>query len=72
MFLDTILNFQQPLSKKYVQQIGQTYGFDKGNNLEVVSRYVRLALKAADETTYQQAAKVLASTGRMLFVSVTQ
>ena len=68
-FLDAVLGFPKSLSKKYVQKIGQIYGFDKGKNLEVVSRYLRLGLKAEDETVYQRTAEVLASTGRMLYVS---
>ena len=68
-FLDAILGFQKSLSKKEVQKIGQIYGFDKGKNLEVVSRYLRLGLKAEDETIYKRTAEVLASTGRMLYVS---
>ena len=68
VFLDRVLTFTQPLSKRASYAMGSVYGFSKSQNVEVVSRYYQVALKAKDETVYKPTAELLGSVGRMKFV----
>ena len=68
VFLDTVQAFTKPLNKRASQMMGSTYGFAKSQNVEIVSRYYQVALKAKDETVYQLTAELLSNVGRMKFV----
>ena len=68
VFLDRVQAFTQPLSKRASHAMGSVYGFSKSQNVEVVSRYYQVALKAKDETVYKPTAELLGSVGRMKFV----
>lgn len=57
-----------PLTKENVRLMGNTYGFTKSANVEVVTRYLTVGLKAQDETVYQPTADLLGKVGRMKFV----
>lgn len=68
VFLDRVLAFTQPLNKRASYAIGSVYGLSKSQNVEVVSRYYQVALKAKDATVYKPTAELLGSVGRMKFV----
>ena len=68
VFLDTVQAFEGPLDKQASQMMGSTYGFSKIQNVEIVSRYYQVALKARDETVYKPTAELLGNVGRMKFV----
>lgn len=68
VFLDTVQAFAKPLDKQASQTMGSTYGFASSKNVEVVSRYYQVALKAKDKTVYKPTAELLANVGRMKFV----
>ena len=68
VFLDRVQAFTQPVEKRASQAMGSVYGFSKSQNVEVVSRYYQVALKAKDETVYKPTADLLGSVGRMKFV----
>lgn len=68
VFLDRIQDFSSPLSRDQAQTMASTYAFAKSGNVEVVSRYFQIALKARDDSVYEPTAKLLANVGRMKFV----
>ena len=68
VFLEKVHGFENPLAKKYVRMMGDVYGFDKSQNIEIVSRYFRVGLRAEDEAVYEPTAELLGKTGRMKFV----
>ena len=68
VFLDTVQAFANPLDKPASQTMGSTYGFAKSQNVEIVSRYYQVALKARNETVYKPTAELLSNVGRMKFV----
>ena len=68
VFLDTVQAFAKPLGQRASQMMGSTYGFAKSQNVEIVSRYYQVALKAKDGTVYQLTAELLSHVGRMKFV----
>ena len=74
VFLERVQQFEKPLKKEDAQTMGRTYGFEKSKNVEVVSRYFRVGLRAKDEAVYEPTAELLGKVGRMKFVSgfVTQ
>ena len=48
--------------------MGIEYGFTKSGNVEVVSRFFAIGLKARDEDVYGPTADLLGKVGRMKFV----
>lgn len=67
-FLDRLIELRTPVPQKYVAQLGPVYGIDASTNLELVSRYLRVALQAGSQEAIPRAREVLAETGRMKFV----
>ncbi|MCJ1258219.1 hypothetical protein MMC24_006050 [Lignoscripta atroalba] len=68
VFLERVQQFEKPLKKEDAQTMGRTYGFEKSKNVEVVSRYFRVGLRAKDEAVYEPTAELLGKVGRMKFV----
>ena len=68
VFLDRVQAFPHPVTKRASQALGSVYGFSKSQNVEVVSRYYQVALKAKDDTVYKPTAELLGTVGRMKFV----
>ena len=68
VFLDSILSIAHPLDKSETQTMGSIYGLAKSGNVEVVSRYFQVALRARNEAAYQPTADLLGRIGRMKFV----
>lgn len=67
VFLDQLIAGSDPIPQAYVESLGSTYGLRHSKNLEVLSRYLRVALRAGDRDSLQLTANVLGETGRMKF-----
>lgn len=67
-FLDALMEKARPLPATYVSQLGSTYKINESTNLEVVCRYLRVALQAGSRDVIKQTREVLGKTGRMKFV----
>ncbi|KAI9843679.1 MAG: hypothetical protein M1837_006146 [Sclerophora amabilis] len=68
VFLEKVQLFEPPLKKGAAQLMGSTYGFATSQNVEVVSRYLGIALRAKDETVFEATTRLLGQVGRMKFV----
>ena len=68
VFLEKLQALPKPLDKGLTQKMGQTYDLARGKNVEVVTRYFKLALMAKDEEMNQPTADLLGKVGRMKFV----
>ena len=68
MFLERVQEFAPPLKVDDVELMGEKYGFAKSQNVEVVSRYFRVGLRAEDPAVYGPTAELLGRVGRMKFV----
>ncbi|KAI8161184.1 Leucine aminopeptidase 2 [Colletotrichum sp. SAR 10_71] len=68
VFLDLLIESSSPIPKQFSHALGSQYGLLSSGNLEVVSRYLRVALRAGDESVLKQTKEVLSQTGRMKFV----
>ncbi|KAI9815560.1 MAG: hypothetical protein M1827_002694 [Pycnora praestabilis] len=68
VFLETLQSHPSALPPHAVELMGSTYGFATSTNVEVVSRYLGIGLRARDEGVYGMTAKLLGEVGRMKFV----
>lgn len=68
VFLERVQLFEAPLKKSDVETMGKTYRFTSSKNVEIVSRYYNVGLRARDERVYQPTADLLGTVGRMKFV----
>lgn len=68
VFLETVQLFKKPLSHELVRQMGQTYKLASSQNVELVSRFFVIALKARDTSFLEPVAQLLSRVGRMKFV----
>ncbi|MCJ1246033.1 hypothetical protein MMC30_003237 [Trapelia coarctata] len=68
VFLERVQDFKSALAKDNVEAMGEVYGFSKSKNVEVVSRFFRVGLRARDEEVYLPTAELLGRVGRMKFV----
>lgn len=68
VFLERVQDFEQALSKEDVERMGKEYGFAKNGNVEVVSRYLGVGLRAKDPAVHGPTAELLGKVGRMKFV----
>lgn len=68
VLLERIQDFEKALSKEAVHVMGQTYGFFKSKNMEIVSRYLAVGLKAKSEEVLEPTVELLGRVGRMKFV----
>ncbi|OLN87027.1 Leukotriene A-4 hydrolase-like protein 2, partial [Colletotrichum chlorophyti] len=68
VFLDLLIDSPESIPLRYSEALGDFYGVKSSRNLEVVSRYLRVALRAGDRKVLEQTQDVLAQTGRMKFV----
>lgn len=67
VFLET-LQLQAPLRAAVATELGATYNITASRNVEVVSRFLVVALRARAEQFYPRAAQLLGEVGRMKFV----
>ena len=68
VFLEKIEQAEPSISADDSRLMGSTYGFAKSQNIEVVSRYFRVGLRANDDSVVQPTAELLGKVGRMKFV----
>ncbi|MCJ1271931.1 hypothetical protein MMC22_011836 [Lobaria immixta] len=68
VFLERVRGFKSPLKKEDANLMGTQYGFTKSQNVEVVSRYYLIGLKARDDNVYGLTVELLGKVGRMKFV----
>ena len=67
VFLERLQSTQK-LSAADVELMGKTYAYDTSTNVELVSRYYVLGLKAKCHAVYEPTAELLGQVGRMKFV----
>ncbi len=68
VFMERVQDFETPLRKEDVRLMDKSYGFLKSRNVELVSRYLAIGLRARDEDVYRPATELLGQVGRMKFV----
>lgn len=68
VFLEKVQTFEQALSPELVDQMGKAYGYAKSKNVELVSRFYVVGLKAKDKSVYGPTSELLGQVGRMKFV----
>jgi leukotriene-A4 hydrolase len=68
VFLERIQTFPDSLPKEDIELMGKVYGYDKSENVELVSRYFGIGLKAKVKSVYEPTSKLLGLVGRMKFV----
>ena len=68
VFLERVQTFEKPLSTNLVDKLGSTYAFATSQNVELVSRFFVIGLKAKAESVYEPTADLLGRVGRMKFV----
>ncbi|KAL9079344.1 MAG: hypothetical protein Q9157_001774 [Trypethelium eluteriae] len=68
VFLERVQNFPEPLSVEQVEIMGEAYDYGKSQNVELVSRYFQIGLRARAQSIYRPAAQLLGRVGRMKFV----
>lgn len=68
VFLERVQDFEQPVDREGVRAMGTVYGFAESRNVEVVSRWLRVGLRAREEGCYPVTAGLLGRVGRMKFV----
>ena len=68
VFLERIQGFDESLSPTNVKLMGDTYGFDKSQNVEIISRYYQVGLGSRADAVIQPTVDLLGKTGRMKFV----
>ena len=67
MFLERVQQ-EVPLSPERAQLLGKVYEITSSKNVEILSAYYVIALKANDPTSYYGTAELLGKVGRMKFV----
>lgn len=68
VFLERIQEFKTNLKPEDVRLMAAEYGFRSSKNVEILSRYFVVGLKAKDEQVYEPTATLLGKVGRMKFV----
>ncbi|KAF2748648.1 leukotriene A-4 hydrolase [Sporormia fimetaria CBS 119925] len=68
VFLESLYDLAASMSRDDVLLLGSTYGFQDSKNIEVVSRYFQIGLRAKVEDVYEPTAELLGKIGRMKFV----
>ncbi|CAE7173705.1 hypothetical protein PTNB73_02532 [Pyrenophora teres f. teres] len=68
VFLERLQSFATTFSPENIHTLGATYGYNKTQNIEVLSRYLNIGLMAKAKETYAPAADLLGKIGRMKFV----
>ncbi|KAH8893333.1 hypothetical protein GQ53DRAFT_745573 [Thozetella sp. PMI_491] len=68
VFLNTVQDFEEPLTVEQSRALGATYGLMTTKNVELKSAYYQIAMRAKDASTYAGVAELLGQVGRMKFV----
>lgn len=68
VFLERVQDFKAALARDDVKAMGEVYGFSKSQNVEIVSRFFRVGLRAGYKEVYEPTVELLGTVGRMKFV----
>ena len=68
VFLEAVQGQPSPLSPSLVETMGKEYAYASSKNVELVSRFYVVALKAKADKFYKDAAALAGRVGRMKFV----
>jgi len=68
VFLESIQGLSSPLKPELVKTMGSEYSYASSKNVELVSRFYVVALKAEAKAFYKDAAALAGRVGRMKFV----
>ena len=68
VFLECVQKFSEPLAPELIETMGEAYGYGKSQNVELVSRYFQIGLRARCKSLYRPTAQLLGRVGRMKFV----
>jgi leukotriene-A4 hydrolase len=68
VFLEAVQGLKSPLSPSLVDTMGKEYAYASSKNVELVSRFYVVALKAKADKFYKDAADLAGRVGRMKFV----
>jgi leukotriene-A4 hydrolase len=68
VFLEQLQGLKKSLKPEDIRLMAAEYGFTKSANVEILSRYFDVGLRAKDEQVYQPTAELLGKVGRMKFV----
>jgi leukotriene-A4 hydrolase len=68
VFLEKITGFERPLLDWQVKLLADTYLVGESGNVEILSRYLTIGMKARDRRVYLKVAEMLGKWGRMKYV----
>lgn len=68
VFLEAVLNFPKPLPAPHANYMGMIYSLNSSKNVEVLSRYYQVEMKAGDWNIHVAVTELLGKVGRMKFV----
>ncbi|MCJ1328022.1 hypothetical protein MMC10_004697 [Thelotrema lepadinum] len=68
VFLERVATFETSIRAEDSQAMDAAYSFSSKQNVEITSRYFRVAMQAQDSTVNQPTAELLGKVGRMKFV----
>ncbi|KAK8255833.1 putative leukotriene A-4 hydrolase like protein [Phyllosticta capitalensis] len=68
VFLEKMQTWEKPLPANLVDLMGEKYNFARSQNVELVSRFFVIGLKARAKSVYQPTSELLGRVGRMKFV----
>ena len=68
VFLEAILDFPKPIPAPHSNYMGMIYGLSSSKNVEVLSRYYQVEMKAGDWNIHVAVCELLGKVGRMKFV----
>lgn len=71
VFLERVQGFVEKLSTEKVLEMGKTYQYDKSQNIELVSRYFSIGLKARVKELYEPSADLLGRIGKLPCLSIS-
>lgn len=68
VFLEKLQSLPDQFTPEDVELMGSTYGYSSSKNVELVSRFYSIGLKAKDDKVFEPTAELLGKVGRMKFV----
>jgi leukotriene-A4 hydrolase len=68
VFLETVANFETPISAENAELMGTTYGFGARRNVEILSRWYQVGMKSGFKGVEDGVVELLGRVGRMKFV----
>lgn len=68
VFLEAVQQFEKPVAPQTYVLMGGSYGFEGSKNVEIVSRYYMIGLRARSKDAYKPTADLVSKVGRMKFI----